>query len=71
MESYSKPKILNQIWFTPMQNNCPCIGIIKYKSDAREMKYYIGVGSGVNEEIDAAIIQQVGAKFILPDGFLE
>lgn len=53
-------KIINVTWFTQMGAVKP-IGII-VGEDGEERKAYIGVGSGLNEEMDIQHIAETGAK---------
>ena len=57
-------KINDVFWFTPATGEC--IGIVYGTDDVTgERKAYIGVGNGINEEEDIALIAKTGAKFIL------
>lgn len=55
---------LHRYWYTA-QNGMP-IGIIKGKDEiTEEIKYYIGIGMGFNEDDDAKYIMKWGDKFNL------
>jgi hypothetical protein len=61
--------IAGSIWFTGNE----CIGIVQVVQDHEhddyrqtgiaDFKYYIGVGQGQNEKVDAEFIAQVGMPF--------
>lgn len=55
-------KIIDKIWFTQMGGGL--IGIIVGEDEAtKEIKAYIGTGSGMAENADAQAIAERGAKF--------
>ena len=55
-------KVLNSYWFSPMTSQI--IGVVKVLSgDGEGIKYYIGMASGHNKEVDEQHIAQTGARF--------
>jgi hypothetical protein len=56
--------ITDVLWYTPITGEC--IGIVTGKSAEGELKRYIGVGFGVDEDSDALDIARHGAKFYGP-----
>lgn len=56
----------NVLWFT---TNRGAVGIVKKQDPiTKEFKFYIGIGLGNDENIDAEYIRQFGSK--IPRGFL-
>jgi hypothetical protein len=54
-------KVLEAYWFTPMGG--AIIGIVKVETEYDGIKYYIGTGFGMDQEVDARNIAERGAKF--------
>ena len=59
-------KVLDSIWFTQMGGSL--IGIAKVQTEYDGVKYYIGTGSGMDQETDAMHIAETGAKFPIEAG---
>lgn len=53
-------EVLDSIWFT---SGAHCIGIVKMKTEYGEIKYYIGLGAGNDQEADEQHITHFGARF--------
>lgn len=70
-------KVVDAIWFSSpltvkLSEGDGCLGIVKvFDEITKETKFYIGAGNGRDEGRDAGLILQWGAKFRLPDGFME
>ena len=56
--------IKGSAWFTPMQKQVSCIGIVLVDNGVVE-KAYIGYGKGENEQEDLDVIARRGAPFPL------
>jgi hypothetical protein len=56
-------KIVASIWWTPGPPAGPLIGaVLLHDETTGEMKPYIGTASGLDEEMDARLIAEWGAK---------
>lgn len=63
--------IINSYWYTPISGEC--IGIVQFvqehekeqyrQTGVADFKYYIGLGNGVHEKLDAEMISKYGAPF--------
>lgn len=54
-------KILDTMWFSGKD----CVGIVLIENDFKEIKAYIGVGIGLNKNIDSNSIANMGTSFPL------
>ena len=55
-------KIIDAIWYSPQTHSGLCVGIVLVDTGFGH-KAYIGVGTGINEEADKALIAAQGARF--------
>lgn len=55
-------KILGSHWYNPGAT-VDCIGVVKVENGIGEIKYYIGIGKGVDLKADEVRITDFGAKF--------
>ena len=49
-------KVIDTLWLTPT------IGLVACENDMGERKFYIGIGEGLNEELDSQTIVDWGGK---------
>lgn len=59
-------EILKQTWFTNLKG---CIGVVQVKNDYGEIKSYISVVEGVDQDADAKFVAEWGNA--LPNEFWE
>lgn len=60
-------RIIDTAWYTTHVGQC--IGIVKTFDDiTQEVKYYIGVAPGIDEESDADYIKSYGDRFFINSG---
>jgi len=57
----SRSKVLDAMWFSPL--NGACIGIVAVETEFDGLCFYIGMGAGVDEATDAQHIARTGARF--------
>jgi hypothetical protein len=53
-------KNLKATWFT---NHSGCVGIVRGKPEVGEDKAYIGIVSGLDEELDKIYVAEFGSPF--------
>ena len=52
-------KILDVRWF----NGSSCVGVVRVEDPYDGIKYYVGTGTGMDEDIDMEYISVWGARF--------
>lgn len=55
-------KILGSYWYNP-GGALGCIGVVKVENGLGEIKYFIGIGKGLDLKGDEISIRNYGAKF--------
>ena len=49
-------KVIDTLWLTPT------LGLVACENDMEERKFYIGIGEGLNEELDSQTIADWGVR---------
>lgn len=55
-------QVLNSLWFNPGATSS-CVGIVRAKTPQGEIKTFIGVGAGYDENADTKTVADWGATF--------